>query len=122
MKQLLTAVLLLAFVSMASADLSMPKKRNIYDQLGEGLANIILAPAELFDSPYGLTMSDGPTVGTTKGFVQGTTRMIMDVMVGIAEVATFPFAMVIDDSLKSPAYDSGQVQPYPPADLYNNWY
>ena len=121
MKQLLTATLLLAFISIAAADLSMPKKRYFYDQLGEGLANIVMAPAELFDSPYGLTMAEGGTIGNTKGFVQGMSRMVMDVCVGIAEVVTCPFAMVIDDNLKSPAYDSGQVEVYPPADL-KNWY
>jgi len=121
MKQLVTAALLLAFISIASADLSMPKKRYFYDQLGEGLANIILAPAEIFDSTYTLTMSDGGTVGCTKGFVQGMSRMVMDVCVGVADVVTAPFAMVIDDTLKSPAYDSGQEQVYPPADLYD-WY
>jgi putative exosortase-associated protein (TIGR04073 family) len=106
-------------VSVVHADLTMPKKPTFYDRLGQGLANVILAPTELFDSTYMLIQSDGPTVGTSKGFVQGVSRMIMDMGVGIAEIITSPFGV---DGLKLAAYDSGDVNLYPPADLYDNWY
>jgi putative exosortase-associated protein (TIGR04073 family) len=119
MKLITSIALILLSVSFAQADLSMPKKPNFYDKLGNGLANIILAPAHLFDSPYELIQTEGPTVGTTKGFVQGTSRMIMDIFVGVAEVITSP---IPSKSYKSAAYDSGQVEPYPPADLIDNWY
>jgi putative exosortase-associated protein (TIGR04073 family) len=122
MKFITSLVVVLLSFSFAQADLSMPKKRNFYDQMGEGLANVILAPAELFDSTFDQIMTEGATVGVTKGFVQGTSRMVMDVAVGLAEIASSPFAMQINDSLKSPAYDSGQVELYPSADLVDNWY
>jgi putative exosortase-associated protein (TIGR04073 family) len=119
MKSITCLALILLSINFAQADLTMPKKPTFYDKLGRGLANIVLAPAHLFDSTYELTMTEGPTVGTTKGFVQGTSRMVMDIFVGVAEVVTSPFP---SKSFKSPAYDSGQVEPYPPADLIDNWY
>lgn len=120
MKQLFATLTLLALtVTIASADLSMPQKDNFYDKVGRGLANIILSPAHLFESPYELTEEYGGTVGTTKGFVQGTSRMVMDIFVGVAEIVTAPFPT---GPLKGKAYDTGQVEPYPNADLKDNWY
>jgi putative exosortase-associated protein (TIGR04073 family) len=120
MKKILLLVTVLAMAGVAQADLSMPKKPNFYDKAGRGLANIILSPAHLFDSPYSLLQEEGPTVAGTKGFVQGTSRMLMDVAHGIYEVVFSPFPPY--ESLKQPAYDSGQQNPYPPADLIDNWY
>jgi putative exosortase-associated protein (TIGR04073 family) len=119
MKHLIAALVLVTTFSVARADLSMPKSPTFYDRMGQGLSNVILAPAELFDSTYMLIQSDGPTVGTSKGFVQGTSRMIMDMGVGVAEIVTSPFGV---DGIKQAAYDSGDVKAYPAADLYNNWY
>ncbi|MDR2462675.1 MAG: exosortase system-associated protein, TIGR04073 family [Verrucomicrobiales bacterium] len=119
MKQLIAVLTLVITFSAAHADLTMPKKPTFYDRLGQGLANLILAPTELFDSTYALIQSDGPTVGTTKGLVQGTSRMIMDMGIGIAEIVTSPFGV---DGLKAAAHDSGSVNLYPPADFYDNWY
>ena len=120
MKKLAFLAVLLASMSLAHADLCMPKNPNFYDKAGRGLANIILAPAHLFDSPYTLLQEEGPTVSVTKGFVQGTSRAVMDTAQGIYEILTCPFPPY--ESLKLPAYDSGQVNPYPPADLIDNWY
>jgi len=119
MKHLVVLVLLLAGISMARADLGMPKKPTFYDKLGEGIANIALAPAELFDSTYELTQAEGPTVGWTKGVVQGLSRVVMDVVMGAVEVVTSPIPSA---SFKAHAYDTMQVNAYPPADLYTNWY
>lgn len=119
MKSKALCLVLLLLTSIAQADLKMPERDNFYDKMGRGIANIVLSPAHLFDSPYVLTQEYGPTVGTTKGFVQGTSRMIMDIFVGVAEVVTSPFPT---GSLKSPAYETGVVEPYPPADLLDNWY
>jgi putative exosortase-associated protein (TIGR04073 family) len=119
MKHFLVALALVATFSVAHADLTMPKNPTFYDRMGQGLANVILAPVELFDSTYTLLQSDGSTVGNSKGFVQGTSRMIMDMGVGIAEIVTSPFGV---DGLKQAAYDTGDVSLYPPADLYDNWY
>lgn len=105
--------------SMVQADLAMPKRPNFYDKMGQGLANIVLSPAHILDSTYELTQEEGPTVGMSKGLVQGTSRMIMDIVIGVAEVVSSPFG---GKSLKSPAYDNLQVEPYPPADLIDNWY
>jgi putative exosortase-associated protein (TIGR04073 family) len=120
MKKLLLLASVLAFAGLAHADLSMPKKPNFYDKAGRGLANVILAPAHLFDSPYSLLQEEGPTVSVTKGFVQGTSRAVMDTAHGIYELITAPFPPY--ESLKLPAYDSAQQNPYPPADLIDNWY
>ena len=118
----LSLLAVLVSFPLAHADLSMPKKRNFYDQAGEGLANIIHAPSEILDSTYELSMNEGPTVGYTKGVVQGVSRTVMDIFVGVAQVVTSPFAQVIDSEMKLPAYDSQQAEAYPPADLLDNWY
>jgi putative exosortase-associated protein (TIGR04073 family) len=117
----IASILFLAFamVQVSLADISMPKKPNVYDKLGRGIANIVAAPAEILDSTYNMTLDEGPTIGMTKGFVQGTSRMVMDVFVGAFETATF---FIPTRPIKQPAYDSGQVNVYPPADLYENWY
>jgi putative exosortase-associated protein (TIGR04073 family) len=120
MKKLSFLVVLLSVCSLAQADLSMPKSPNFYDKAGRGIANILLSPAHLFDSPYSLLQEEGPTVSVTKGFVQGTSRMVMDMGHGIYELLLSPFPPY--ESLKLPAYDSGQQNPYPPADLIDNWY
>lgn len=120
MKKLALLAALLATLSLAKADLSMPKQPNFYDKAGRGIANIVLAPAHLFDSPYSLLLDEGPTVSVTKGFVQGLSRSVMDTGMGIYELVTCPFPPY--ESLKLPAYDSGQQNPYPPADLIENWY
>jgi putative exosortase-associated protein (TIGR04073 family) len=123
MRTLLTLTLTVALSAVAFADLSLPKKSNFYDQMGRGIANIVLAPAEILDSTYQLTMEEGPTVGLTKGLVQGTSRGVMDICIGVVEVVTSPLAPVFNtESFKFPAYDSGQKDPYPPADLIDNWY
>jgi hypothetical protein len=64
-------------------------------------------------------MEEGPTVGFTKGFVQGTGRMSMDMFIGVFEMVTSPFPIL---PIKQPAYDTGTVSSYPPADLYDNFY
>ncbi|MDX6766390.1 MAG: exosortase system-associated protein, TIGR04073 family [Candidatus Methylacidiphilales bacterium] len=120
MKKIALVAAFLATLTLAHADLSMPKQPNFYDKAGRGLANVILAPAHLFDSPYSLLQDEGPTVSVTKGFAQGTSRMVMDMGHGIYELLTAPFPPY--ESLKLPAYDSGQQNPYPPADLIDNWY
>ena len=123
MKRIALLFVIAAFgISAAEADLTMPKRKNMYDYAGQGFANIILAPSHLLDSPYGLLESDGPTVAATKGVVQGISRMFMDMGVGIAELATAPFAPIINEEYKNPAYDTGLINTYPPADLYDNWY
>lgn len=120
MKRLTVFLLCMAaMVSFSSADLQMPPKPNFYDKLGQGLANIVLSPTEVFDSTYGLLQTEGPTVGATKGFVQGTSRMIMDIFVGAYQIVTSPLPT---PDIKQPAYDTGQVNPYPPSDLLDNWY
>lgn len=119
MKRIALLAAVVALTSSAWADLKMPEKENFYDRIGHGVANIFLAPAHILDSPYGMLDTHGPTVASTKGMAQGFSRMVMDIFVGIAEVVTSPFPV---ESLKSPAYDSKVVEPYPPADLLDNWY
>lgn len=114
--------LTLAFILVAAAshaDIQMPKKPTFYDRAGQGLANLVLAPIEILDSMWQLTMDEGPTVGFSKGFVQGTSRMAMNVFVGAFELVTSPFPIA---PIKQPAFGKDTVQYYPPADLYDNFY
>lgn len=97
----------------------MPKKPSFYDKAGRGIANIIFSPTEILDSSYEILQKEGPTVAATKGLIQGFSRMVMDIFVGVFEVATSPFPAEI---MKSPAYDSQVIEEYPPSDLYDNWY
>ena len=122
---LLLAALMLAPQIMAKADISMPIRDTFYDKLGRGLADIVTAPSELLDSQYGMLDTEGNTVAFTKGFVvQGVSRMVMDMGMGVFEVVTSPFPTQNFHSYRSqklPPYDSMVVNAYPPGDL-NNWY
>jgi putative exosortase-associated protein (TIGR04073 family) len=104
--------------SLACADIHLPKRANMYDKLGRGIANIVLSPAEIIDSQYTVTKREGSSAGFTKGVVQGSNRMLLDIGVGIFETATF---FVPTEPIKWPACDTDQVNVYPPSDL-ENWY
>ena len=120
MKTFLAIVLVAsALPSALLADLRLPPKPTMMEKLGRGVANVTLSVSELFDSPYIATQEGGGTYGDTFGFTQGLSRMVMDVGVGTLEIATF---FIPTKSMKMPAHDSGQVEPYPPADLKDNWY
>ncbi len=120
MKRFLTFGLMLAvFPTLVLADLRLPPKPTMMEKLGRGVANVTLSVSELFDSPYIATQEGGGTYGDTFGFTQGVSRMVMDAGVGALEIATF---FIPTKSMKMPAHDSGQVEPYPPADLKDNWY
>jgi putative exosortase-associated protein (TIGR04073 family) len=120
MKTFLTFGLMLAACpTLVLADLRLPPKPTMMEKLGRGVANVTLSVSELFDSPYIATQEGGGTYGDTFGFTQGVSRMVMDAGVGALEIATF---FIPTKSMKMPAHDSGQVEPYPPADLKDNWY
>jgi putative exosortase-associated protein (TIGR04073 family) len=126
MKRILAlAVLLLAPMMMAKADISMPIKDTFYDKMGRGLANLLFSPSELLDSQYGMIDTEGNTVAFCKGFVvQGTSRMVMDMGMGVFEIVTSPFPTADFGSYRSqklPPYDSMVVNAYPPSDL-KYWY
>ncbi len=126
MKRILVlAVLMLAPQIMAKADISMPVRDTFYDKLGRGLANVVFSPAELLDSQYGMLETEGNTVAFTKGFlVQGTSRMVMDMGMGMFEIVTSPFPTQNFHSYRTQKlapYDSMVINGYPPADL-KNWY
>jgi putative exosortase-associated protein (TIGR04073 family) len=126
MKRILAlAILLLAPQITTHADISMPVRDSFYDKLGRGIADVVLSPAELLDSQYGMLDTEGDTVAFCKGFVvQGTSRMVMDVGMGVFEIVTSPFPTQDFHSYRSqkmPPYDSMVVNAYPPADL-KNWY
>ena len=118
-KNLLLLTLALALPPLAMADLRLPPKPTMMEKLGRGVANVTLAASELFDSPYIATQEGVGTYGDTFGFTQGISRMVMDTGVGTLEIATF---FIPTKSMKMPAHDTGQVEPYPPADLKDNWY
>lgn len=118
-KILSCSFMILALPSFVLADLRLPPKPTMMEKLGRGVANVTLSVSELFDSPYIATQEGGGTYGDTFGFTQGLSRMVMDTGVGALEIATF---FIPTKSMKMPAHDSGQVEPYPPADLKDNWY
>lgn len=123
MKSITAAFLTLGLLlGSVHADISLPKKDTFYDKAGRGLANIVLAPAHLIDSPYSLLETEGPAVAASKGFVQGFCRMGQDMALGIFDVITAPIPLNNDASyatFKCAPYDSMVVNEYPPADLPN---
>jgi putative exosortase-associated protein (TIGR04073 family) len=126
MKRILAlAILLVAPQIMAHADISMPVRDTFYDKLGRGIADIAFSPAEMLDSQYGMLDTEGDTTAFCKGLVvQGGSRMIMDIGMGVFEIVTSPFPTQNFHSYRSqklPPYDSMVVNAYPPADL-KNWY
>jgi putative exosortase-associated protein (TIGR04073 family) len=125
MKRLLLLLTLSFTMVAARADIQMPQGDNFYDKLGRGIANVAFAPAEILDSHYTLTQQEGGTVGFCKGFlVQGPSRMVQDIGLGIFDIVTAPFPLHPGESyatFKMAPYDSMVVRDYPPADL-TNWY
>lgn len=120
MKPLLSILALSLSLMVAHADITMPKGDNFYDKLGRGLANVTMAPANFLESQFTVMETEGATVGFWKGMVvQGASRTVMDVGMGLYEIVTSPFPPY--ESLKLKAYDTGVVNEYPPADL-KNWY
>lgn len=120
MKKLITLLALSLSLVAVQADLSMPKGDNFYDKAGRGLANVIMAPANILDSQFTVAEAEGGTAGFFKGMiVQGTSRMVMDIGIGLFEIVTSPFPPY--ESLKMNAYDTGVINEYPPSDL-KNWY
>lgn len=120
MKPLLSILALSATLMVAHADISMPKGDNFYDKLGRGLANVTSGPANLLESQFTVDQAEGGTAGFWKGMiVQGSSRAVMDLGMGLYEIVTSPFPPY--QSLKLKAYDTGVVNEYPPADL-KNWY
>lgn len=105
-------------VSFASADIHLPREQNFYDRLGGGIANVVFAINEIPDSWYQVNQAEGPVPAATKGLVQGTSRLFMDMGVGIWEVVTSPIPI---DSAKAPSYDGNADNQYPPS-LLENWY
>ncbi len=122
---LILAVLMLAPQIMAKADISMPVRDTFYDKLGRGIADIVASPSEMLDSQYGMIETEGNTVAFCKGFLaQGVSRMVMDMGMGVFEVATSPFPTQNFHSYRSqklPPYDSMVIGAYPPGDL-SDWY
>ncbi len=120
MKKLITLLALSLSLVVAHADLSMPRGDNFYDKLGRGLANVVMAPTEILDSQFNVAQDEGGTAGFFKGMlVQGPSRMVMDIGVGLFEIVTSPFPPY--ESLKMASYDCGVINEYPPSDL-KNWY
>lgn len=126
MKQILALALFIAVTSLTvRADISMPVRDTFYDKLGRGIANVAFSPTELLDSQYGMLDTEGDTVAFCKGFlVQGISRMVQDMGVGVFEIVTSPIPTADFGSYRSqkqPAYDSMVINDYPPSDL-KNWY
>jgi len=103
----------------------MPIADNFYDKMGRGIANVVFSPAEILESQWTLLQVEGGTVGFCKGFlVQGPSRMVQDMGLGIFDIITSPFPLhpgVSYQTFKQPPYDSMVVRDYPPADL-EYWY
>ena len=122
MKRILALSLLVAMATLTvRADISMPVRDNFYDKLGRGIADLVFSPSELLDSQYAMIDTEGNTTAFCKGFlVQGTSRMVMDMGMGIFEIVTSPFPTQTGDSYRSQKlapYNSMVVNDYPPADL-----
>jgi putative exosortase-associated protein (TIGR04073 family) len=126
MKRILAlAILLLAPQVTTHADISMPVRDSFYDKMGRGFADILTSPSEMLDSQYGMLDTEGNTVAFCKGLlVQGVSRMVMDVGMGVFEIVTAPFPTQDFHSYRTqklPPYDSMVINAYPPGDL-KNWY
>ncbi len=126
MKRFLALLLVVAMAPVTlRADISMPVRDNFYDKLGRGIADLVFSPSELLDSQYAMIDTEGNTTAFCKGFlVQGTSRMVMDMGMGVFEIVTSPFPTQTGNSYRSqklPPYNSMVINDYPPADL-KDWY
>ena len=116
-------VLTLVLIHVSRADISMPVKDNFYDKFGRGIANVALAPTEIFDTIFTLNELEGPTVAWSKGIAQGVSRSVMDIAVGTGELVTSPIPVGPEgfnyQTWKSTPYNSMVVNEYPPGDMVN---
>lgn len=109
MKFRLSLVLSLLFTAFlgasAMADIQDPP---VNDQgptrkLGRGIANIVWAPAEFFNTVNLINEREGNSAAAGYGIIKGVGRSFYRFGVGFYEVATFPF----------PTHKGSYRQPYP---------
>lgn len=121
MKSLIASVLaLFVGVSVASADITMPKQDNPITKLGRGVANLVTGPTHVIDCVLGNIETEGVTYAWTTGLAYGIWRSGADMAHGAFDVLTFPIPVgpgLTYQTWKQPPIDSMVVRENPPGDL-----
>ena len=93
MKTLLSLVIVSILGATALADIQDPPGNDYGPtrKLGRALANIILSPAELIQTPTAMNEREGNNAAATYGVFKGLGRFAFRIGAGVYEMFTFPF-------------------------------
>ncbi len=93
MKKLIVLVLVLAAGRFAFADIQDPPANDYGPtrKLGRGIANLFLAPAEVFVTVTTVNTQEGNAAAATYGVVRGVGRSVVRHGAGLLEILSFPF-------------------------------
>lgn len=101
-----SAVCVLAVALMLCAVLPAYCHEGPVKKLGRGLANIVTCPCEIWNQVDRTNKIAGPETALTCGFFKGIFMVCARAVVGVYEVATFPFPApdCYDAILKEPEF------------------
>jgi putative exosortase-associated protein (TIGR04073 family) len=93
MKKLVVISLLLGLVGSSLADIQDPPSNDYGPtrNLGRGLSNFFIAPAEVFVTVTSINKYDGNSSAAGYGVVRGVGRSATRHVAGLLEILTFPF-------------------------------
>lgn len=93
MKKLIALVLVLGAGQFAFADIQDPPANDYGPtrKLGRGIANLFLAPAEVFVTVTTVNTQEGNAAAATYGVVRGVGRSAARHAAGFIEILSFPF-------------------------------
>jgi putative exosortase-associated protein (TIGR04073 family) len=93
MKKLIAIVLMLGAGQFAFADIQDPPGNDYGPtrKLGRGIANLFLAPAEVFVTVTTVNTHEGNAAAATYGVVRGVGRAAARHAAGFIEILSFPF-------------------------------
>ncbi len=63
------------------------------EKLGRGIANVAFSPMELLMKTHDIDDDEGHIAALTKGVLTGATFTVARVVVGVVDIATFPFPL-----------------------------
>lgn len=128
MRFLTSSLLLLAFASIALADIQDPpaKKYGVTRKFSRGIANIVYGINELPTTVIQVNDTEGNSTAITYGVISGLRRTLERFGMGVFEVATHPFPInhgSYRPYFKSPTRGNhGTYEEFPPEQGFDSKY
>jgi len=98
------AFVLTSLVSVALAE------DNAFTKFGRGMANIVIAPAEIYAQPVLLSQTNEITTALFAGLLKGISMFVVREVVGVYDVITFPIPI-----------PKGYKPVFTPATTFSDW-